>query len=82
MITKIDKYGRLILPKKLRMRLGITNRASLKVNEKGNAIVIEAIEEEQSIIEKDGILVFTGEIIDDTTDFIAKERSERANNLI
>lgn len=62
MVTTIDKFGRVLIPKKFREHLGIGSNTSLNISEDGKRIVIELVQEKEPLVDKDGILVFTGKL--------------------
>ena len=80
MLTALDKYGRILIPKKLRQQLGITKSTSLNIREEGKKIVIEPVEEEM-LEEKHGVLVYTGELKDKEQDLLKEERKKRMKKL-
>ena len=82
MITKIDKFGRIIIPKRFRERLGISFKTTLNISENGNKIEIEPIQDNEPVINKDGILVFTGKLDDKKVDIISKDRNKRIHKLL
>jgi len=63
MTTTIDKFGRVIIPKKFREHIGISFNTSLNISEDGKRIIIEIVQEKEPFVNKDGILVFTGKLI-------------------
>lgn len=81
MVTTLDKYGRVIIPKKLRELLGITANTNLSIREEGNRIIIEPIVDKTNIIEKDGILVYTGNLDIDPDEWIKHLRNKRVETL-
>ncbi|MCH7724016.1 MAG: AbrB family transcriptional regulator [Bacteroidetes bacterium] len=62
MVTTLDKFGRVLIPKKFREHLGIGSITSLNISEDGKRIVIELVQEKEPLVDKDGILVFTGKL--------------------
>ena len=62
MVTTLDKFGRLIIPKKFRDHLWINFETALNISEDGSKIVIEPVQEKEPVVEKNGILVFTGSL--------------------
>ena len=82
MITTIDKFGRIIIPKRLRERLGISLGTTLNISENGNKIEIEPVQDTLPVINKDGILVFTGKLEDKKVDIIRNEREKRMHKLL
>ena len=82
MVTTLDKFGRLIIPKKFRERLGINVKSALNISEDGERIVIELVREKEPIVNRNGILVFTGELDDKKNDLIKSERNRRMHKLL
>lgn len=82
MIASLDKFGRIIIPKKFREQLGITVETSLNIEGDGKRIIIEPIQEEEPLVEKDGILVFTGKLQGEIDQFLISAREQRINKLM
>lgn len=82
MFTTLDKFGRVIIPKKLREHLAITPETTLNIVEDGDRIIIEPLKENEPIVEKDGLLVFTGKLKGDINQFIVSDRRERMNKML
>ena len=82
MVTTLDKFGRIIIPKRFRERLGINFGTALNISEENNRIVIEAVQEKEPVIDKNGILVFTGKLDDKAIDIIRNERKNRMKKLL
>jgi len=81
-MTTLDKFGRVIIPKKFREHLGISFNTSLNISEDGKRIVIEPIQEKEPLVDKDGILVFTGKLDIKKNDFIQDDRNQRMKKLL
>ncbi len=82
MITTLDKFGRVIIPRKIRERLGIHPGTNLNISEEGSHIIIKPVKADEPLIEKDGILVFTGKINGKVEESISKDRKDRINKLL
>ena len=82
MVTTIDKFGRVIIPKKFRERLGISSETTLNISENGKQIVIEPFQENNPVVDKDGILVFTGKLDSKKNDFVRNYRNKRIHKLL
>lgn len=82
MLTTLDKFGRVIIPQKLRKRLGIHLGSNLNISEEGNRIVLELVLEDEPVVEKDGILIYTGMLKGNIHSEIAKHRKNRINHLL
>ena len=62
MTLKIDKAGRVILPKPVRDRLGLTAGNDLEIQETPEGIVLRPDGPKPSLIRNGSFLVHTGEI--------------------
>ncbi len=82
MVTTLDKFGRLLIPKKFREHLGINLGTTLNISEDGARIVIEPVQEKEPVIDKNGILVFTGKFDGKMGDFIQDDRIQRMKRLL
>lgn len=82
MVTTLDKFGRIIIPKKFRAHLGISSDTSLNISEDGKRIIIEPIQQKEPVVDKDGILVFTGKLDKTKNDFIQNDRNKRMKKII
>ncbi len=82
MVTTIDKFGRIIIPKKFREHLGIHFGTTLNISEEGTRIVIEPVQEKEPVIDKNGILIFTGKLDGKMDDFIRDDRNQRMKKLL
>jgi AbrB family looped-hinge helix DNA binding protein len=82
MITTLDKFGRVIIPKRLREHLGINSETALNISEDNKRIVIELVKEKTPIVNRDGILVFTGKLEKKRNDLIRSDRNKRMRKLL
>ncbi len=80
MTLKIDKAGRVILPKPVRDRLGLRAGSDLEIEETRDGIVLRPAERRPSLIKKGNFLVHTGEVPAgyDILRAIDEDREERA----
>lgn len=81
MKATIDKFGRLVVPKGMRERLGLRPGAELKIEEHEREIVIKQVEQESPLRIEDGVLVFAGAALGDISNSIRKHREERIKKL-
>ncbi|MFA4923227.1 MAG: AbrB/MazE/SpoVT family DNA-binding domain-containing protein [Ignavibacteriaceae bacterium] len=82
MVTTLDKFGRVIIPKRFRERLGINFKSTLNIAEDGKRIVIELVQEKEPIVNRNGILVFTGNLESPKSDLIKSDRNKRMHKLL
>jgi len=81
METTVDKFGRIVLPQQVRDDLGLAPGSVLKVEERGEGIVLKPVAEHTPLALRDGILVFTGEVEGDIDDVLRRDRAERSRKL-
>jgi AbrB family looped-hinge helix DNA binding protein len=79
MKLKIDKAGRVILPKPMRDRFGIRAGSDLEIRETPDGIVLRLADQKPSLIKKGSFWVHTGEIPPgyDILKAIDEDREER-----
>ena len=83
MVAKLDKFGRILIPKKIREDLRISQDSQINIINDGNRIIIEPIEEQTALIEKNNLLVYTGKISSiEVDDEIKKQRAVRLKKMI
>lgn len=61
----LDKSGRVVLPKPLRERLGLRTGTTLEATEGADGLLLRPMKVRPSLIERDGLLVHTGDPIRD-----------------
>jgi AbrB family looped-hinge helix DNA binding protein len=83
MTLKIDKAGRVILPKPVRDRLGLRAGSDLELEETAAGIVLRPAEQRPSMIKKGGLWVHTGKVPPgfDIVQAIRDDREERIRKL-
>ncbi len=83
MTVKIDKAGRVILPKPVRDRLGLREGSDLEVVETPEGVVLKPVERGASMIKKQGLWVHTGKMPPgfDVVQAIRDDRDERIRKL-
>lgn len=76
--VKIDKFGRIIVPKKIRSKYGIDSKTEFLISDKPEGFLLTPLKKEPSIIEDDGLLIINGQLgIDNLDEFIKKQREEK-----
>jgi AbrB family looped-hinge helix DNA binding protein len=61
MTLRIDKGGRVVLPKPVRDHLRLIPGSNLELEERAEGIVLRPVKRRASLVEKDGLLVHRGE---------------------
>jgi AbrB family looped-hinge helix DNA binding protein len=79
MTLKMDKAGRVILPKPLRDRLGLGEGSDLEIQETPEGVLLKPIGRQPTMIKKQGLWVHTGKMPPgfDAVQAIRDDREER-----
>jgi AbrB family looped-hinge helix DNA binding protein len=75
--TTLDRFGRIVLPKKLRDDFNLEPGSQIQIEESGLEIILKPVHGEPNLRLKDGVLVFTGIPFGDLNKAVAKHRDER-----
>lgn len=81
METTLDKFGRIIIPKKVRNNFNLKAGTQFSIEESEQTIILKPIHDEPNLIVKDGVLVFSGTPTDNIGEALKKHREERARRL-
>lgn len=79
MKTRLDRFGRVVVPKDIRDRLELRPGAEVEIEMKGHAIVLKPVEHEPSLTVKEGILVYSGTATGDLGGAIRSHRLSRSD---
>jgi AbrB family looped-hinge helix DNA binding protein len=60
MNMKIDKFGRLVLPKPIRDQLGITPEAEVELVQRPDGVLLRKVAQQPSMREVDGLWIHQG----------------------
>ena len=82
MLATLDKFGRILIPKKFREHLGISSDTPMNIVEDGERIIIEPIREKEPLVKKDGLIIFTGKIQGDLDQALRSNRSRRMKKVL
>jgi AbrB family looped-hinge helix DNA binding protein len=77
MKTTVDRFGRVVLPKKVRDALGLVPGSSLEVDAEENAVRLRPVTEESMLAERSGVLVFEGTASGDVAGAVNAQREAR-----
>jgi len=77
METTLDRFGRVVIPKRVREDLGLQPGAVLQVKQDDRKIFMEPVQEEPRIVVKKGVLVFQGTATGDIEGAIKDHREKR-----
>ena len=79
--TTVDRFGRVVIPKKTRDRFGLEPGTPLTVSEQEDGILLRP-EPPADPLRRDGhVLVFSGELVGDASQAIRRTREERTRRL-
>jgi AbrB family looped-hinge helix DNA binding protein len=83
MTLKMDKAGRVILPKPVRDRLGLREGSDIEIEETPEGLMLKPIETRPSMIKKDGLWVHTGKVPPgfDVVQAIREDREDRIRKI-
>ena len=83
MTLKIDKAGRIVVPKPIRARLGLQPGMSLEVLERPEGLMIRPAERRPNLVREGVLLVHTGKLPPgyDLTEAIEQEREARIQEI-
>lgn len=81
MEANIDKYGRIIIPKKVRDDLGLRTGDTVSVEEGNEIIILKPLRGEPHLMVKDGVLVYSGTALEDISNAVETHRKERIKKL-
>ena len=79
--TTLDRFGRVLVPKKVRTELGISPGDLLEIESREDGILIKPIHDEPHLVDKEGILVFSGVSIGDIANAVGKHREQRLDQI-
>lgn len=81
MKTTLDRFGRVVVPKEIRDRLGLRPGAEIEIDEKGNEVVLKPVEQGPALMVKEGVLVYSGKAAGDIRGAVRAHREERVRKL-
>lgn len=86
MTLKIDKAGRIILPKPVRDRFQLREGSELLLEERPDGLTLRPVEQRSSMVQEDGLLVHQGKVPrgfdwDAAVDAVRDEQIKNASGL-
>jgi AbrB family looped-hinge helix DNA binding protein len=81
MKATIDRFGRIVLPKKIRDLHGLSPGSNVEIEDAGDSIKIHRLNELPGLVEKDGIVVFRARPTGDLDAAIRTHRDERLRTV-
>jgi len=81
METTLDKFGRVVIPKRVRDDLGLKPGAVLQIEQADQRILMEPVHEGPHVVVKNGVLVFSGTATGDIVGAIQGNRQARLEKI-
>ena len=81
METSLDRFGRIVIPKKIREDFNLKAGSPIRIEEGEEEIILKPVYGEPNLHVKDGVLVFTGTPLEDLGDALARHREERMKSI-
>jgi AbrB family looped-hinge helix DNA binding protein len=79
--TTLDRFGRVVIPKKVREDLGLEPGVVLKIKKENDKILMEPMHNEPRIVLKKGVLVVTGNATGSIEDAVRTLRKKRISKV-
>ena len=80
--TIVDRFGRIVIPKKIRENFNLEAGTQVRFEESEQGIVLKPVHGEPNLHWKDGVLVFSGSALGELSDALDKHREQRARSLM
>lgn len=77
MRTTVDKFGRIVVPKELRDRLGLSPGCEIELEDTADSILMRRVAELPGLVEKEGVMVFSGRLTGDVESAVHDHRRSR-----
>jgi len=77
----IDRFGRIVVPKTVRERLGLRTGDEIDIKEQDDGIVLKHAEKAYPLRVEDGVLIYTGTASGDLLESVNRHREERLSKL-
>jgi len=75
--TRVDRFGRIVVPKEIRDRHGLVPGSEVELEESANLICLRPLAEMPGLVEKEGVLVFRGRATGDLESAVRAHRNAR-----
>ncbi len=82
MQATVDKFGRIVLPKALRDRLGLEAGSVIEIEVIADgAVRLQAKEDRPLLVREEGVLVYAGTVVGGLEEAVARDRDARFAKL-
>jgi AbrB family looped-hinge helix DNA binding protein len=80
--TIVDRFGRIVIPKKIREEFNLEAGTQIRFEESDQGIVLKPVRGEPNLHWKNGVLVFSGSALGNLSEALAKHRENRVRNIL
>ena len=80
--VKIDRFGRVLIPKKVRERLGTEVGQAFELSVEGQRVMLEPQVQGNALVRKGNIVVFEGESPKGDVDWVQAVRGQRDSDIL
>ncbi|MBM4350637.1 MAG: AbrB/MazE/SpoVT family DNA-binding domain-containing protein [Deltaproteobacteria bacterium] len=81
METTIDKFGRVVIPKEIRVHLGLKSGEVLQIERLEDEVMLKPLREESPLHIKEGVLVFSGSATGNMKEAVRLHREEQLRKI-
>ena len=81
METTVDRFGRVVIPKKIRDDYNLEPGTQVRLEEAEGAIILKPVRDGQNLQWKEGVLVCTGAAMGDLVEAVSKRREKRTRTV-
>lgn len=81
METTLDRFGRIVIPKKIREHFNLKAGSPIRIEEVDQTIVLKPVQGEPNLVLKDGVLIFSGTPIGDLEKALDEDRKDRLKSM-
>jgi len=81
METTVDRFGRIVIPKRMREDLGLRPGTKLEIEAVGEEVLLKPVHEEPHVVDREGVLVFTGSASGELIQAVERHRRERTGKV-
>ncbi len=82
MTTHMDRFGRVLVPKPIRDSQGLKSGMKMEAVPTPDGVLLKQLERLPAVKREKGVLVYTGDVPVEMTDWVADSRSDRIRKLM
>ncbi|RJQ55665.1 MAG: AbrB family transcriptional regulator [Desulfobacteraceae bacterium] len=81
METSVDRFGRILIPKRVRDDFNLKAGTLIRIEKSDQAIILTPFHGEPNLKVKEGVLVYSGTPMEDVGEALARHREERIRSI-